>query len=273
MKSHKYTSLFTVILSFTGTILLLTSNVIGSTDAELENQVADFMKSHRDQRRSSLTYNSILAGIARQRAYDMGKRNYYGHVDPDGIAANYLVTEAGYELPDFYGKQKSSNNIESIAAGSQTAEDAWKLWMNSPGHRTHILGLSDFYSEQVDYGIGHAFVADSYYKHYWVILTARAGRGGGAGTTRAAPKPNRVASSSDDCLGTATSYPNVLRSANGNLKPVCGYVWADDSDSQDYRVKLMLGLYRTGSGSLHPAEGYTWVNPDDPKDYRVRPLR
>jgi uncharacterized protein YkwD len=133
------------------------------------------MKQDANQQRPSLTYNAVLARVARQKAFDMGRRGYDSHVNPDGEGPNYLVTRAGYVLPDFYGKQRSANNIESIASGYETAEAVWRGWMKSTGHRTHILGLDKFYAEQIEYGIGHAYVPNSPHLHYWVVLTARPG--------------------------------------------------------------------------------------------------
>jgi hypothetical protein len=260
--------IFTALLLIT-TAFIFTSSVLGASDSELEEKIADLMKRDNNQRRSSLTSNVILARIARERAYDMGKRNYYDHVNPDGIGPNYLVTHAGYDLPDFYGNLKSSNNIESIAAGSETAEDVWNSWMHSTPHRTHILGLNDFYAEQVEYGIGHAFVADSKYQHYWVIITAKPRQ---RGVSEETSGQTTVLSGDDACYGTATAYPDVIKAPDGNLRPVCGYVWVDSSDSKDYRVKFMPGLTRNEKGNLVPAEGYKWVNRADPKDYRVEPV-
>ena len=237
----------------------------GDTDAELEQRLASLMKRAADQRRSSLTYNSILARVARQRAYDMGQRNYFGHVNPDGIGPNYLVTQAGFVLPDFYGKGRSSNDIESISAGRRTPEEVWDSWMNSTGHSTHLLGQSDFYAEQVEYGVGHAYVPASRYRHYWVIITAKPGESVNSSA------PSAHGSTSNACGGSASPYPNVIRGARGRLKPACGYVWVDEDNPRDFRVKLMPGLIKMEGGSYRPARGHRWVNPNDPKDLRVEP--
>jgi uncharacterized protein YkwD len=243
------------------------SSSIGDTDAALEAQIATFMKLDNNQRRRSLTYNAILARIARQRAYDMGQRDYFSHVNPDGIGANYLVSQAGYALPDFYGKNRSSNNIESIAAGNETAEATWVQWMGSTGHRTHILGLDDFYAEQTEYGVGHAFVPGSRYGDYWVIITAKPGR-----SNSSSGLSYRDLFGSNATGESTSTYPHVIRGANGKLKPASGYVWVDKNDPNDFRVKLMPGLIKE-DGKYHPATGYNWVNPDDPKDLRVEPIQ
>jgi uncharacterized protein YkwD len=145
---------------------------------EFEEQLATMMKQASGQRRASLTYNETLARVARERAQDMARRGYFSHVNPDGLGANYLVRQAGYVLPDSYGKKKSSNNIESIASGNKTPADAWAAWMGSSAHKKHLLGLTTDYAEQTDYGIGYVYVPESQWKHYWVVITAKRGEPG-----------------------------------------------------------------------------------------------
>jgi len=161
-------------------LLILASTVFSQratprvpTDTELEEQLAYLMKTSPGQKRRSLTQNPILAKVARERAYDMARRGYFDHVNPDGFGANYLLIQAGYSLGKGYSKGKSANSVESIACGGQNAADPWGDWMLSSGHRTHVLGLKGFYAEQTDYGIGHAYLAGSPYGHYWVVITAK----------------------------------------------------------------------------------------------------
>lgn len=263
----------TAMLFFAIFFCLTTINVFAQTDDELEERLATIMKQDERQKRSSLNYNSILARVARQKAYDMARRGYFDHVDPDGIGANYLVTQAGYTLPDFYSKEKSANNIELIAAGSRrnTPESVWEFWLEpDTEHYISLLGLTKFEVEKTDYGIGHAYVADSKYKHYWVIIIAKPG--GSNDSSTPIRNRNNGSVSSSACSGTPSDYPHVIRGANNNLKPACGYVWVNSDDLDDFRVKLIPGLLRRENGNLYPANGYRWVNPDDPKDYRVEPI-
>jgi len=71
--------------------------------------------------------------------------------------------------------QPAGNTIESIGAGYEVAAIAWRGWMNSTGHRTHLLALNSFYREQTEYGVGYAWSRDSEYHDYWVVLIARPG--------------------------------------------------------------------------------------------------
>jgi len=132
------------------------------------------MASESEQRRPSVTCNSILAAVARARAADMAARDYFSHTNPDGEGPNFLVEEAGYELPEWYDHSRDANNVESIAAGFETASEAWDAWMDSRGHRTHLLGLESFYADQVMVGVGYAYSPDSRFKQYWVVISAPA---------------------------------------------------------------------------------------------------
>jgi hypothetical protein len=140
---------------------------------EQESEIGRMLENAPGQQRNRLVRNPILARVARQRAQDMGERNYFDHTDPDGLGANTLVTRAAYSLPDFYDHSPAGNNIESIGAGYHTSAAAWAGWMNSAGHRTHLLGLQPFYADQTEYGVGYAYVPGSEYGHYWVVLIAK----------------------------------------------------------------------------------------------------
>lgn len=137
-----------------------------------EAAIAGFMVNDPDQMRPAMQFDPILSQVARERAQDMAARNYFAHTNPDGFAANYLVWEAGYDLPAFWGNGVADNYIESIAAGYASAADTWVDWMNSAPHRTHILAQTAFYQDQTSYGVGYAYSANSTYHHYWVIITA-----------------------------------------------------------------------------------------------------
>lgn len=140
---------------------------------DTEARIVESMRTHPEQKRASLTCDPILERVARERALDMAVRHYFGHVNPDGFAANYLVRQAGYPLPAGYGSNPDDNNIESIAAGYATPDAVWAEWMASAGHREHLLGLSPFFAEQIEYGIGYAYDPNSDDKHYWVVITAK----------------------------------------------------------------------------------------------------
>ena len=150
---------------------LIVSPLTCNLSAE-ELAVFEFAQNHPAQGRASFTCDSTLSQVARAKAQDMAQRSYFGHVDPDGLGPNYHVRAAGYVLPTWYGTSPSSNNIESIAAGYVSAESAWNGWLNSSGHRTHVLAESSFWQAQTNIGIGYYYDPASPYKHYWVFLSA-----------------------------------------------------------------------------------------------------
>jgi len=125
------------------------------------------------QKRSEMQLNGTLASVARARAEDMANSGYFSHTNLDGNGPNFLVRDAGYILPDSYGMELDSNNIESIAAGYENAGDTLEAWINSPGHRTHVFGEIPFHREQVDFGVGFAANPESPYGFYWVFISAR----------------------------------------------------------------------------------------------------
>lgn len=185
--------LFSALLSFLSTVFL-TNRLMAQPETHLvylpmlrggeatcilsdaERAMAHLLTVDPGQRRTGLRCEPLLAQVARRRAEDLAARNYFDHVDPDGFAANYLVRQAGYPLPSYYSQAPDANNIEALGAGYGNAEAAWLGLMASRPHRNHLLGNSDFFARQSDFGIGYAYAPDSEYRHYWVIITAEAER-------------------------------------------------------------------------------------------------
>ena len=114
----------------------------------------------------------VIEAVARARAKDMAVRNYFDHVNPDGVAANYLLRQAGYQLPAWWGTDPTANYVESIAAGYASASDTWTQWMNSPPHKEHLLGQNSFFATETHYGVGYYYDPNSAYQYYWVVITA-----------------------------------------------------------------------------------------------------
>ncbi|HEX8692664.1 MAG TPA: CAP domain-containing protein [Longimicrobium sp.] len=137
-----------------------------------EQELASILETAPGQARHGMRFNPTLARVARARAADMARRGYFGHTDPDGLGANTHVTRAGFRLPVLYDARPSGNNIESLGGGYASPRAAWGAWMGSTGHRTHLLGLGDFYRAQTDYGVGYVHAPGSRYGHYWVVLIA-----------------------------------------------------------------------------------------------------
>ncbi len=130
------------------------------------------MRTASGQRRPFLVLDPLLEQVARAKAADLANRDYFDHTNPDGCGPNWLVEQAGYPLPEHYDHSRDGNNIESLAAGYASAGDTWDGWMDSSGHRQHLLATHPFYAEQTHVGIGYVNRPGSRYTHYWVVLTA-----------------------------------------------------------------------------------------------------
>jgi len=148
-------------------------DVVDDPTTANEQDMIDLLVDDIDQEHPSLMRNEILMRAAQVKASDMANRNYFSHTNPDGYGPNWLVTQMGYVLPAGYSTADDGNDIESISAGDVDAADIWAVFMASEPHRDHLLGRTEFFAEQDEYGVGYAFNSSSTYDHYWVILIAK----------------------------------------------------------------------------------------------------
>lgn len=140
----------------------------------------DFVKDVKSIPKVQLKWNDTLAKVAENKAYDMAKRNYFDHVDPDGYGMNYFINKAGYKLNTDWLIDKSDNTFESITAEDKTGEDAIKTLIIDEGvigkgHRVHLLSLDDFRKNVIDIGIGFARCKNNknQYSTYVSVLIAK----------------------------------------------------------------------------------------------------
>jgi uncharacterized protein YkwD len=145
---------------------------IGHVDSfKKERDFFNLMTNDVSQQRETLVLSSVLSNVSRAHSCDMIKRNFFEHINPDGVGSNFRVLTAGIELPEYYSRAVDANNIESIAAGYDTPEKAYMGLKTSPRHRNHVLGIGDFYSQQIIIGIGICYSQKSKYGHYYTITT------------------------------------------------------------------------------------------------------
>lgn len=198
-----------------------------------EQKLANLLVNASGQRRdkSQMRPDDRLIQVARARAMDMAKRRYFDHTNPDGVGANYLVRQTGYQLPSHYS---SGNNIESIGAGYLNASEAWGGWMGSSGHKTHLLGTTTFYRDQTSYGVGHYYDSSSPYKHYWVVITAP-------------PSPVATLSIATPTSGARVSAPAVAVTGNVSGNAVFS--------SLQYRLENQYGAGNWTPIPLHTGSG------------------
>lgn len=126
-----------------------------------------------------LRWNDTLARVAQSRAMDMANRNYFDHVNPNGIAVNYLMHKSGYKLPMEWVEDKRQNYFESITAGGDGGEEGIRRLIidknvSNLGHRKHLLGLDDWNASLYDIGIGFVLAPKSNtYPTYMVVIIAK----------------------------------------------------------------------------------------------------
>ncbi|MFN0129493.1 MAG: CAP domain-containing protein [Verrucomicrobiales bacterium] len=164
-------------------LLLVTAGAVTEAAAispnSVEVELGHLARTHTGQQRPEMIHDPVLNAVARAKAFDLARRNYFSHVDPDGFGPNRVAQLVGYELPGWYGSDKSSNYIESIGGGAGSAAQQFSSWLGSSGHRAHLLGTNEFYAEQTHYGVGYAEVAGSRLRRYYVFISAPPPEAGG----------------------------------------------------------------------------------------------
>lgn len=124
-----------------------------SLDAD-EKAFLGLINNYRAQ--NSLPPLAISYALTRASAWkskDLGTNNYFAH---DDLTRTWVqrVRDCNYNYNTYLG--------ENIAAGVTTAQQAFDIWRNSPGHNANMLGTN--YNS---IGIGRYFVAGSTYGWYW----------------------------------------------------------------------------------------------------------
>lgn len=136
--------------------------LIVANDPEVEAEIVELLRDHAEgQGRVEMIVDPALSDIAQIKADDMIARDYLAHTDPSGVGPNFLAQREDYFLPVGYSNKLNGNNIESLAEDRRwpsgiSAARAVDGWVNSPSHRTHVLGENEFFSKQVRVGVGVA---------------------------------------------------------------------------------------------------------------------
>lgn len=131
------------------------------------------------QQRGELIPDERLIEAAMHKAEQLSVLGELAHII-DGTSPNANVRNHRYPLPDWYARD--GNNVESIAVGQASPDDALGAFAKSDGHRKHVFGLTDFYRAQTRIGVGYtAQPSDEGWGHWWVVLTAHEAEGGNLG--------------------------------------------------------------------------------------------
>lgn len=191
-----------------------------------EQAIANLMVNDPNQGRPYMVLDPIIEAVARARAKDMALRNYFSHVNPDGVAANYLLRQAGYQLPSWWSTDPTLNYVESIAAGYSSASETWTAWMNSPPHKVHLLGQNSFFAAETHYGVGYYYDPNSTYQCYWVVITAP-------------PQPLAISTPASSSTVTAASV-NVAGTTDPGTNPASVQFRVENSSG--------VGAYQVATG-------------------------
>ena len=122
--------------------------MLGRCDTEkLAFLIHDKINEERKQNGlKELSWDSKLALIAEKHSKDMGQREYYSHVTPEGLEPTDRANNAGYSCKKNYGSyytigiSENLSQIKGVIGGYENISDSVvEGWMNSPGHRQNIL--------------------------------------------------------------------------------------------------------------------------------------
>lgn len=123
-----------------------------SVDEKAEVEMFKMVNEERKKRGiKELVWRSDVVPVARNHASDMWKRNYFGHISPDGKDAGDRLNDANVSY------QMAGENL-ALAPTLQTAHTGL---MNSEGHRANILD-PDFRR------VGIGVIANGYYGKIFV---------------------------------------------------------------------------------------------------------
>ena len=154
------------ILSATAVVALLLAGLLaltaepGSTTAsaplDAEEQLfVNLINQYRQQNGlGTLSIDSRLQDASDWMSTDMGEVGYFSHTDSLGRDPFQRMNAFGYNYNTYLG--------ENIAAGTSSAQTAFNLWKDSPGHNANMLNAN--YKVM---GIARDDTAGSPYGWYW----------------------------------------------------------------------------------------------------------
>ena len=181
-----------------------------TADPSYDSEETAFMmliNNHRIQNGLPVLQTSeTLSKAAQWKSNDMGARAYFAHDDGWRTWVQRL-RDCGYGYNAWLG--------ENIAAGVSSAQAAFDLWKNSPGHNANMLGAN-----YTAVGVGRAYVAGSPYGWYWTTEFASINDGWPSGTpTPTPPQPTNTpvpptATPTRTPAPTATTAPSSVHVAD-----------------------------------------------------------
>jgi uncharacterized protein YkwD len=105
-----------------------------------------------------LQFDATLSQAAMGHAQYMATNNFFGHYPPTGTTPSGRIAAAG-----FTGIYQG----EALSAGQASPAIALSRLLGSPAHAAILLS-----SKPTLVGVGYYYDASSYYRSYWVVVTA-----------------------------------------------------------------------------------------------------
>jgi uncharacterized protein YkwD len=196
-------------------------------DAE-EQAFLTLINNYRQQNgRSALTVDTKLQDASEWMSQDMGVNNYFSHTDSLGRDPLVRMGAFGYDYNTWKG--------ENLAAGTSSAQTAFDLWRNSPGHNSNMLG-----SNYVAIGIARVYTGGSQYGWYWTTDFGGFLSSPMPPESSSTPTPAPTATPTPAPTATPTPAPTATPS------PTPGPAWADsDGDGFTNGEESMIGSSST----------------------------
>jgi uncharacterized YkwD family protein/spore coat assembly protein SafA len=140
------------------TVNIPSTSSVPSDIRALETEVIRLVNVERARAgRPALVENSKLSNVARIKANDFIKSNYFSHNSPTYGSPFDMIRSFGITF---------TAAAENIAKGQGTAAEAVNSWMNSSGHRANILNST--YNQ-----IGVGVARDNRGNMFWVQMFIR----------------------------------------------------------------------------------------------------
>jgi len=122
----------------TGTDADASAGTVSETE-QIEDEIFQLINQERTSRGlAALVKNSGVSAVARAHSQDMIDRDFFSHTNPDGEGPADRLVAAGLRW-GAYGE-----NIAKIQGGTDLAEEAVTMWMESTPHRNNILNATLF---------------------------------------------------------------------------------------------------------------------------------
>ena len=150
-----------IALAFSMSILAGSARAQSSYDGE-ELEFLRVINEYRENNGlPALILSDALSVASERHDEDMARYNFFAH---ETLGSSYFpinsepwdrMALSGYDYPDSY-------RAENLAAGYETAEEAFEAWRTSPGHNVNMLD-----AKQRVIGVARIQEPDSYYGWYW----------------------------------------------------------------------------------------------------------